>query len=68
MSIEEFIQPVDKIINDNNDDIMASVVERYGADKEGEIEEIEDSDVEEEKVAISKAIRALKTLKLYKIQ
>ena len=68
MSIEEFIQPVDEIIDDNDDDIIASVVERYSTDKEGEIEEIKDNDIEEEKVAISEAIRALETLKLYEIQ
>jgi hypothetical protein len=43
------------------------VVERYSVDKEGKIEEIKDSNVKEEKVAISKAICALKTLKLYEI-
>ena len=64
LSIDEFIEPLQEVINDSNKDIFASVVERYSADKEGEEEPIEEGDIEAKKVPIREAIKALETLKL----
>ena len=56
MSAQEFIDPVDELIDDDDDDIMASVVERYSGDKAGEAEEVEADDIEEDDVPIADAI------------
>jgi DDE superfamily endonuclease/Tc5 transposase DNA-binding domain/Fission yeast centromere protein N-terminal domain len=66
--IDEFIEPSQEVIEDDDEDIFASVVERYSAEKEGEEEPIEEGDIEVEKVPIREAIRALETLKLWEIQ
>jgi hypothetical protein len=64
LSIDEFLEPLEEDINDNDEDIFMSVVERYSGDKEGEEEPIEEGDIEVEKVPIQEAIKALETLKL----
>jgi len=43
-------------------------VDRYSADTEDIIEELEEGEIEEEKVLIADAIKALETLKLFEIQ
>ena len=68
LSIDEFIEPLQEVIEDGDEDIFASVVERYSADKEGEEEPIEEGDIEVEKVPIREAIKALETLKLWEMQ
>ena len=68
LSIDEFIEPLQEVINDEDEDIFASVVERYSTDKEGEEEPIEEEDIEVEKVPIQEAIQALEVLKLWEIQ
>jgi hypothetical protein len=67
-SLNEFINPENEIIMDDDGDIFASVVERYSADKEGAEEEYEEGDIEVEKVSIAKALDALETVKLWKLQ
>jgi hypothetical protein len=59
LSINEFLEPAQEVIKDDNRDIFKSVVERYSADKEGE-EPIEEGDIKVEKVPIKEAIRLLK--------
>ena len=68
LSIEEFINPIEEIINDQDDDIMAAIVAQYSTNKEGIESEPEEDDLEAPKVSITKAIQALETLKLYTIQ
>ena len=68
LSIDEFIEPPQEVVEDDDRDIFASVVERYSTDKEGEEEPIEEGDIEVEKVPIKEAIKALETLKLWEIQ
>jgi hypothetical protein len=53
---------------DDDRDKFASVVERYGADKEGAEEEYEEGDIEVENVSTAKALEALETVKLWKLQ
>jgi hypothetical protein len=53
---------------DDDRDIFASVVERYSTDKEGAKEEYEEGDVEVEMVSAAKALEALETVKLWKLQ
>jgi hypothetical protein len=64
LSIDEFIEPPQEVINNKDKDIFASIVERYSTDKEGEEEPIEEEDIEVEKVPIQEAIQALEVLKL----
>jgi hypothetical protein len=69
ISLDEFINPKSEIIVDDDQDIFASVVERYSADKEGaEEEEYEEGDIEVEMVSAAKALEALETVKLWKLQ
>jgi hypothetical protein len=65
MLAQEFIDPVDKLINDDDDDIIASVVERYSGDKAGEAEEVKANDIKEDNVPITNVIRALELLKIH---
>jgi hypothetical protein len=68
MSAQEFIDPVDELIDDNDDDIMASVVERYSGDIAGEAEEAKPNDIEEDDVPIADVIRALELLKIHQLK
>ncbi|KAH6663044.1 hypothetical protein B0J14DRAFT_495265, partial [Halenospora varia] len=67
---DKFIKPLDKVIEDDNGDIFQSVIEHHTAKQDGkeELIEPEEGDIEEESVPVSKAIKALETLRLYKIQ
>ena len=47
---------MDKLIDDDDDDIMASVVERYSGDKAGEAEEVKANNIKEDDVPIADAI------------
>jgi hypothetical protein len=53
---------------DDDRDIFASVVERYSAVKEGAKEEYEEGDIEVEMASAAKALEALETVKLWKLQ
>ena len=62
----EFIQLADEVVEDKEGgDIFESVVERYAGYKEGEVEPIEEGDIEETKVSIIEALKALEVLRLY---
>jgi hypothetical protein len=69
LAINNFIEPIDEIVEDRNDDIFASVVEQYSTDKKGEGEEELEDDGEDEvpKVSINAAMQALETLKLWEL-
>jgi hypothetical protein len=56
---------VDKLINNNDDNIIASVVERYSGDKAGEAEEVKANNIKEDNVLIANVIRALELLKIH---
>ena len=55
MSAAEFLNPVEEVVEDTDGDILASVVEIYSAEKEGEEESEEKGDVELSKVSIAEA-------------
>ena len=65
--LEEFIQPIDEQIIDNENDILNTVIESYSQDLEDK--DISDEDeVEAPKVTIFEAIQALERLKLFELQ
>jgi hypothetical protein len=68
LSIEEFINPIEEVIDDNDDDTMAFIIEQYSSNKEGEESEPEEGDIEVPRVPINEAIQALEALKLFTIQ
>lgn len=68
ISMNEFIDPESETIVDNDQDIFASVVERYGADKEGVEEEHKEGDIEVKMDSAAKAVEALETVKLWTLQ
>lgn len=50
LSINEFIQSAGEVFDDEDQDIFASVVERYSIENEGRVEEVEEGDIEIEKI------------------
>ena len=68
LSIEEFINPIEEVIDGNDDDTMAFIIEQYSLNKEGEELEPEEGDIEVPRVPINEAIQALEVLKLFTIQ
>ena len=68
MSVQEFVDPADELIDDKDDNIMASVIDRYSRDKEDEVDEVESSDIEDEEVSTADAIRALELLKMHQLK
>jgi len=62
--INEFIQPIAEEINIEDNDIFTSVVERYSTNKEGTVEESEESNIEVELVSITEALKAIEIVKL----
>jgi hypothetical protein len=67
LSVDEYIQLPNERVEDEEEDIFESIVDRYSADTEDIIEELEEGEIEEEKVLIADAIKALETLKLFEI-
>jgi hypothetical protein len=68
MPVREFIAVPEEVIADNDDDIMASVVDMYSVDEVGEVSEPEEDDIEALKISRKEALQALEVLKLYTIQ
>ena len=65
MPVREFITVLEEVIADNDDDIMASVVDMYSVDEVGEVSEPEEDNIEALKISRKEALQALKVLKLY---
>jgi hypothetical protein len=67
LSLDEFLNPEDETVVNEDGDIFASVVEPYSADKPGE--EVQSSGEEEEvkEVDTAKALKAIETVKLWKL-
>jgi hypothetical protein len=65
MLAQEFIDPVDKLINNDDDNIIASIVKRYSGDKAGEAEEVKANNIKEDNVLITNVIQALELLKIH---
>lgn len=68
--LNEFINPDNETILDDDPDIFATVVERYSEVQEDDESDREngEEEVELEKVPVSKAFDALETLRLFKLQ
>jgi hypothetical protein len=67
ISVTEFVQPLDKQVIDDQDDIFDFIVESYSLDLDDQDEAI-DNDIEAPKITISEAIKALDCLKLFELQ
>jgi hypothetical protein len=68
LSLNEFIEPADEVIDDEDTDIFASVVDRYSTEKEGTVEEPDEDDIEIELVPTTEALKAIEIIKLWEIQ
>jgi hypothetical protein len=68
LSVDEYIYLPNEVVDDEEEDVFESIVDRYSVDTEDIFEELEEGDIEEEKVSITDAIKALETLKLFEIQ
>jgi hypothetical protein len=67
LSLDEFLNPEDETIVDEDEDIFASVVNNYSVDRSGEEEESSDEE-EVEEVDTAEALRAVETVKMWKLQ
>jgi hypothetical protein len=68
LPLNEFIEPANEVIDDEDIDIFASVVDRYRTEKEGIVEEPDEDDIEIELVSITEALKALDIVKLWEMQ
>jgi hypothetical protein len=68
LSINEFIQPAGEIVEDEDEDIFASVVERYIIEKECTVEEVEEGDIEIENILTADALKGLESVRLWEMQ
>ena len=66
LSLDEFLNLEDEIIVDEDEDIFTSVVDYYTIARLGEEEESSDKEVEE--VDTAEALRAVETVKMWKLQ
>jgi hypothetical protein len=66
LSLDEFLNPEDEVIIDEDEDIFTSVVNRYAIAMPGEEEESSDEEVVE--VDTAEALRAVETVKMWKLQ
>ena len=67
-SLDEFLNLEDEIIVDEDVDIFISVVEHYSVDKPGEEKQSSDEEKEVEEVNTTVALRAIETVKMWKLQ
>jgi hypothetical protein len=67
LSLDEFLNPEDEVIVDEDDDIFTTVVEHYSIDKPGKEDELSDEE-EVEQIDETIALRAIETIRLWKLQ
>jgi DDE superfamily endonuclease len=67
LSLDEFLNPKDEVIVDEDNDIFTTVVEHYSIDKPGEEDELSDEE-EVEQIDETIALRAIETIRLWKLQ
>jgi hypothetical protein len=67
LSLDEFLNPEDKVIVNKDKDIFTSVVDHYAIVSPGEKEESSDEE-EVKRVDTAKALRAVETVKMWKLQ
>ncbi|TQS36470.1 hypothetical protein Golomagni_03081, partial [Golovinomyces magnicellulatus] len=68
LSVGEFIELGSEVVDDEDQDIFASVVERYSTDRAGIVEEAEEGDLETEKVSNDEALKAIDIVRLWELQ
>ena len=56
MPVREFITVPEEVITDNNDDIMASVVDMYSVDEVSKVSEPEEDDIKALKISRKEAL------------
>ena len=66
-SLDEFIEPSYEVIEDNEVDIFASVVERYSIEDDNGAEGPDDDTFEAEIVSITEALKALEIIRLWEL-
>jgi hypothetical protein len=68
ISLDEFLNPEDETVVDEDSDIFISVVEHYSAYKPGQEEQSSDEEEEVKEVDTAEALKAIETVKLWKLQ
>lgn len=68
LSVGDFIELGSEVVDDEDQDIFASVIERYSTDRAGIVEEAEAGDVETEKVSNDEALKAIDIVRLWELQ
>ncbi|RKF59284.1 hypothetical protein GcM3_175023, partial [Golovinomyces cichoracearum] len=68
LSVGEFIELGSEVVDDEDQDIFASVIERYSTDRAGIVEEAEERDIETEKVSNDEALKAIDIVRLWELQ
>jgi hypothetical protein len=71
LSLDEFLNPEDEAIFDEDEDVFTSVVNHYAAARPGEEEESSGGEEEEEEikeVQTAEALRAVEIVKMWKLQ
>ena len=68
LSVDEYISLPNEVVEDEEEDVFESIVDRYSVNTEDIFKELKERDIKEEKVSINNTIKVLKTLKLFEIQ
>jgi hypothetical protein len=68
LSLNEFLNPEDETIVGKDEDIFTSVVNHYAVATLGEEEESSDEEEEVKEVDTAKALRAVETVKTWKLE
>ena len=66
LSLNEFLNPEDEIIIDENEDIFISVVSHYTITRPSDEESSDEEEIEE--IDTAEALRAIETVKMWKLQ
>ncbi|TQS33838.1 hypothetical protein Golomagni_05805 [Golovinomyces magnicellulatus] len=65
LSVGEFIELGSEVVDDEDQDIFASVIERYSTDRADIVEEAEEGDIDTEKVSNDEALKAIDIVRLW---
>ena len=68
LSVDKYIHLLNEVVEDEEEDVFESIVDRYSVNTEDIFKELKERDIKEEKVSINNTIKVLKTLKLFEIQ
>ncbi|RKF83688.1 hypothetical protein GcM1_155001 [Golovinomyces cichoracearum] len=68
LSVCEFIELGSEVVDEEDQDISSSVIERYSTDRAGMVEEAEEEDFETEKVSNYETLKAIDIVRLWEFQ